>query len=184
MLTNYLFYSSEYPVNWPAEPNELQDIDGFAIAESRSKDSLSRGVFSLSDNVITDTNSKSHKTFNRLAGQTLGELKIAPAGTVQMSTSLHNDKLRIKSPDVVSQVDSKCESNKMGEFRRRFGMDGVRPSGEVKQAKQFSASTNGFSEHAKKEERRRTACNRERLRMRAMNQARCQVNKSNSSVEN
>ena len=191
MLTNYLFYS-EYPVDWPTEANESNGSAESSRETGVFRGSISRSVFrdsngavlsgdvsSLSDNAMTNDNRRSNTTCNQPSGQTLGELKIVPTETIQIPTSQHDGELQITSPDVVSRVNSRSnssESNKIRRIRRSYGMDGaVNSSCAIKQVKQFAVPANSenraISEHAKKEERRRTACNRERLRMRAMNQA-------------
>ena len=169
MLTNYLLFSSEYPVDRPSESNDLQSH----IFTGSFESSLSRGVFSLADNAIYAADTfRSDK--NRLSSETFDQFNVFASNEVQAPISQKNGKLQITSPDDVSRVDDeKSEFNLTPEIGQKCAINGVQASCE--------AFTNRFIvnlenetlkvEHARKEERRRTACNRERLRMRAMNQA-------------
>ena len=165
MLTNYLFLNNEYPVEKPAD--ELHDNLFAGIACRLNESNGPRGVFGLSNNAICkiDTNwpagLASLEQFNENA--------LTP-NKVQALVGQNEDKLQIASPDDVRLV--KCEFDPTP--GQEFAINEVHGCEVVGRANQFSVTLgNAFNdgEHAKKEERRRTACNRERLRMRAMNQA-------------
>lgn len=171
MLTNYLFLNSEYPVDKPVVQSDEIHRNLFAFAGSLNEQiSVTRDVFHFPGDAIC----RNETTWSDRLSSQLNE-NVSTSDKVRVLVDQHNgNKLQITSPDDGSQVDVKCVFNQTS--GQECTINGIQQQSckAVERVTEFSVTLEnalGDGEHARKEERRRTACNRERLRMRAMNQA-------------